>query len=278
MLNRYLYPTIALITIIIFWACEEIPIKLADPFIPASDRVVIIEDLAGASCPNCPKGNTAIENIINKFPGRVAAVGIHGDFLSKPTAKSKYDFRNPKAKDLENWFKPWFGKPSASINRVPDENDLLMTALPDLWQAAVEKELQKPHALNILPDIQYDNVTGKIDIELAAIPLSNLPGNYNISIYLTESGIIDAQTNGPVIVEDYKHNHVLRDMITKFDGDSFASNMKKSDIVRKTYTYTIFPAAKTLWNATNMQVVIIIHHNEPKDKSVVQAYYRKLIK
>ncbi len=278
MLKKYFFIALPLITMILVIGCEEIPIKLADPFIPASDRVVIIEDLAGASCPNCPKGNTAIENIIKKFPGRVAAVGIHGDFLSKPTTKSKFDFRNPKAKDLENWFKPWFGKPSASINRVPDENDALMTALPDLWQAAVEKELQKAHTLNILPDIKYDDATGRVDIEVAAIPLANIAGNFNISIYLTESGIIDAQTNGPVIVEDYVHNHVLRDMITKFDGDNFTSDMKKSNIIRNNYTYTISPAAKTLWKTKNMEVVITIHHNEPKDKSVVQAYFRKLVK
>ena len=278
MIKGCIYIVVGLFAIVTFSACEEIPIKLSDPVIPQTDRIVIIEDLAGASCPNCPKGNTAIENIIAKFPGRVAAVGIHGDFLSKPTSKSKYDFRNPKAKDLENWFKPWFGKPSASVNRVADENDLLMTPLPDLWQAAVEKELQKSHTLNIFSDTKYNSITGLVEIEVAAIPLTNLSGNFNISIYLTESSIIDAQTNGPVIVEDYKHNHVLRDMITKFDGDSFASDMKKSDIVKKAYAYTLSPAAKTLWNSKNMEVVISIHHNEPKNKSVVQAFYSKLEK
>ncbi|MCE2790197.1 MAG: Omp28-related outer membrane protein [Saprospiraceae bacterium] len=188
--------------------CTEIPIELKDPIIPESDRIVLIEELTGASCPNCPKGSAAIENILTKFPGKVVAVGIHGDFLAKPTAKSKYDFRNPKAKDLENWFKPWFGKPSASINRVPDETNTLMIDLPDLWQAAVETELQKEHKLNLLMDVKYDMASRRVDIEIAAIPLTDLPGNYAISVYLLETGIVDAQSNGSVILEDFKHKHV----------------------------------------------------------------------
>ena len=267
-----------LLSMVLIMGCEEIPIKLADPVIPKSDRVVIIEDLSGASCPNCPKGNTAIDNILTKFPGRIAAVAIHGDFLSKPTAKSKYDFRNPKAKDLENWFKPWFGKPSASINRVPDENDIIMIGIPDQWQAAIEKELQKPHVLNIIPEIKYDKNTRKIELEIAAIPLQNLDGNYNISVFITESNIIDAQTNGAVIVENYNHKHILRDMMTKFDGDALGASLKKNDIIRKSYSYTLPSTTDGLWVPENIEIVITIHKNDPKDKSVAQAYYSKLVK
>ena len=259
-------------------SCEEVPVVLQDPFIPESDKIVIVEELSGASCPNCPKGYTAVENILNKFPGRVAAVSIHGDFLAKPTAKSKYDFRNPTAKDLENWFKPWFGKPSASINRVPDENDFLMIALPDLWQAAVERELQKPHTLNISADVIFDKNTRKLDINLAAIPLIDLKGTFNISVYLTESDILDGQTNGPIIIEDYNFKHVLRDMITKFDGDAFSSDMKKNDILRRNFTYTLPTSTDGLWDPTKMEVIISIHHNEAKNKSVVQGFYAKILK
>jgi hypothetical protein len=270
--------SVYLLAMVLVWGCEEIPVELADPVIPKSDRVVIIEDLSGASCPNCPKGNTAIENILNKFPGRVAAVAIHGDFLSKPTSKSKYDFRNPKARDLENWFKPWFGKPSASINRVPDENDIIMIGIPDLWQSAVEKELQKPHVMNIIPEIKYNRNTRKVDLEIAAIPLQNLDGNYNISVFITESNIIDAQTNGPAIIENYNHKHILRDMMTKFDGDAFGTSLKKNDIIRRSYSYTLPSTTDGLWVPENLEIVISIHKNEAKDKSVAQAYYSKLVK
>ena len=278
MAQKYIFLTSAFVWMIFLGGCDEIPVKLADPVIPDSERVVIIEELSGVSCPNCPKGNTSVDNILAKFQGRVAAVSIHGDFLSKPTAKSKFDFRNQKAKDLENWFKPWFGKPSASINRVPDENDILMNSIPDLWQAAVEKELQKPHILNIFPEVKFNSDSKTIDLNIAVIPLESIKGNFNISIFLTESEIIDAQTNGADIENNYNHKHVLRDMMTNFDGDFFGNDLNKNEILRKTYSYSVSPAASTLWKPANMEVVIIIHHNEPKDESVIQTSYLKLIK
>ena len=261
----------------IFLSCEEIPIVIADPVIPDSEKVVLIEELTGASCPNCPKGSAAIENILNKFPGRVAVVGIHGDFLSNPTSKSKYDFRHPKAKSLENWFQPWFGKPSASINRVKDENDMIMIDIPELWQAAVEKELLKPHQMNILLDTDFNAGTRKLDLEIAAIPLTDLSGSYNISIFLTESDIIDAQSNGAVIIDAYNHKHVLRDMMTKFDGDNFGSDLKKDDIIKKNYAYTLPIEPTGLWNPAKMQVVVTISRATPTDVSVVQTAYKKVV-
>lgn len=258
--------------------CTEIPIELKDPIIPESERVVLIEELTGASCPNCPKGSAAIENILAKFPEKVVAVGIHGDFLSKPTAKSRYDFRNPKAKDLENWFKPWFGKPSASINRVTDETEALMIDLPDLWQAAVEKELQKDHQMNVLMQVSYDPSARRVDVEIAAIPLVNLPGTYNISLYLLESGIIDAQSNGSVIIEDFTFNHVLRDMLTRFDGDSFGNDLTAGTILKRTYSYTLPETPAGLWLPERMEVVAMVSHNDPKNKSVVQAAHAKVYK
>jgi hypothetical protein len=268
----------SLVASVLLMSCHEIPIQIADPVIPESDRIVLIEELTGASCPNCPKGSSAIENILTKFAGRVTAVGIHGDFLTKPTAKSKYDFRNQPARDLENWFKPWFGKPAASINRVPDEFNALMIDLPDLWQAAVEKELQKPHQMNILMDVKYNTQNRTAEIEIAVIPLVDLSGNYNISIYLTESDIVDAQSNGSVIDENFKFNHVLRAMLTKFDGDIFSTDLKKDVIIKRNYTYTLPEDPQGLWNPAHMEVVAMVNHNTPTNKAVVQAAFKHILK
>ncbi|MFZ1751624.1 MAG: Omp28-related outer membrane protein [Saprospiraceae bacterium] len=259
-------------SLMMIWSCEEIPIELSDPVIPDSERVVLLEDLTGVSCPNCTKASSVIKNILAKFPDRVAVIGIHGDLLTTPIpGKSKYDFRNQKAKDLEKFFNP-FGKPSASINRVPTDDNELTIPLPDLWQAAVEKELQKEHQMNILFDIVYDETSRKVSIDIATIPLNDLNGIFNISVFMTESNIIDAQSDGPVINENYNHQHVLREMMTKFDGDNLGSDLKREIIMRRNYDYTL----PTLWKVDNMEVVVVVHHNSSNDKSVVQAVVKKI--
>jgi hypothetical protein len=268
---------LSLLTILSFYACDEIMAPIADPEIPETERVVLLEELTGATCPNCPKGTAAVEAILKTFPGKVAAVGIHGEFLSKPVPnKSKYDFRNPKAAALENWFQPWIGKPAATVNRIdlnnPDQK--YATVITGQWQANVEKELQKPHQLSILLDINYNAMSRVVDIDFTAIPLVDLAGSYNVTVFLTESKIIDAQTNGNVIIDDFEHNHVLRDMATKFDGDAFGADLKKGESYKRKYTYTLPQTPEGLWKAENMEVIVAIHHNSPTDRSVVQAAYK----
>ena len=275
-INKIFIFVIAAITI---YSCNEIMLNIEDPVIPESDRVVLIEELTGASCPNCPKGSAAIEFILSEFPGKVAVVGIHGDFLAQPIKdKSKYDFRNQKAKDLENWLKPWYGKPAATTNRILTEDDQEPYAIssPDLWYAEVAKELQKPHQMNILLAVDYDENKRTIDLDVTAIPLVDLAGNYNISVYLTESDIIDAQSNGSEYVEDYEHKHVLMDMMTNATGDSFGTNLKANDVIKKKFpTYTL-PVREGLFNPEKMEVVVMVSKSDVGVRDVVQAAYKKV--
>ncbi len=270
---------IFVIVAITIYSCNEIMLNIEDPVIPESDRVVLIEELTGASCPNCPKGSAAIEFILSEFPGKVAVVGIHGDFLAQPIKdKSKYDFRNQKAKDLENWLKPWYGKPAATTNRILTEDDQEPYAIssPDLWYAEVAKELQKPHQMNILLAVDYDENKRTIDLDVSVIPLVDLAGNYNISVYLTESDIIDAQSNGSEYVEDYEHKHVLMDMMTNATGDSFGTNLKANDVIKKKFpTYTL-PVREGLFNPEKMEVVVMVSKSDVGVRDVVQAAYKKV--
>jgi hypothetical protein len=270
---------IFVIVAITIYSCNEIMLNIEDPVIPESDRVVLIEELTGASCPNCPKGSAAIEFILSQFPGKVAVVGIHGDFLSQPIKdKSKYDFRNQKAKDLENWLKPWYGKPAATTNRIltEDPQEPYAISSPDLWYAEVAKELQKPHQMNILLAVDYDENKRTIDLDVTAIPLVDLAGNYNISVYLTESDIIDAQSNGSEYVEDYEHKHVLMDMMTNATGDSFGTNLKANDVIKKKFpTYTL-PVREGLFNPEKMEVVVMVSKSDVGVRDVVQAAYVKV--
>ena len=275
-INKIFIFVIAAITI---YSCNEIMLNIEDPVIPESDRVVLIEELTGASCPNCPKGSAAIEFILSQFPGKVAVVGIHGDFLAQPIKdKSKYDFRNQKAKDLENWLKPWYGKPAATTNRILTEDDQEPYAIssPDLWYAEVAKELQKPHQMNILLAVDYDENKRTIDLDVTAIPLVDLAGNYNISVYLTESDIIDAQSNGSEYVEDYEHKHVLMDMMTNATGDSFGTNLKANEVIKKKFPTYPLPVREGLFNPEKMEVVVMVSKSDVGVRDVVQAAYKKV--
>lgn len=256
-------------------SCDEICPEITDPIIEDNGNVVLLEELTGASCPNCPKGTAAVQAILDKFPGKVTAIAIHGKFLAEPVKnRSKYDFRNEDAKGLEEWFQPWLGKPAAAFNRV-DQNsadEKYAIFATGLWQSKVEEELQKEHVMNILMDVKYDETSRVAKIDFTAIPLKDLAGEYNYSIFLTESHIIDAQTNGSVIIDDFEHNHVLRDMATGFKGDFLGTNLIKNESIKKSISHPI----DQLWNPDNIEVVITIHPNSTAPSRIIQCAFKHL--
>jgi hypothetical protein len=144
-----------------------------------------------------------------------------------------------------------------------------------LWHAEVVKELQKPHQMNILLDSDYNESSRTIDLDVSVIPLVDLAGNYNISVYLTESKIIDAQSNGSVYIEEYEHKHVMMDMMTRFDGDSFGTDLKANDVIKKKYTYTL-PVREGLFNADNMEIIVMVSKSSTGVRDVVQAAFVKV--
>jgi len=269
-MKHFIYPIFVSI-LILFIGCTEIEMPLTDPPIPDNGRAVLIEELTGVSCVNCPKGAAAVKDIEARFPDKVFAVGLHGILLSAPvTGRSRFDFRTPEGAALETSF-TFLGKPSAVINRVPFSNTFMGNPATGQWLAAVERELQKPHVLNLLAGVKYDDISRKIDLDVTAIPLINLDGLYTISIYLTESKIIDAQQDGNIIRDEYEHNHVLMAMMTAVNGDVLDSNLKKNALIQRKYSYTLPTEPQGLWNPENMQVVVMVAASNGPDRSVQQA-------
>jgi len=122
--------------ILFFSACEEqmvvIPI---DPTI-TSGKVVLVEELTGVSCPNCPAGSARLEGMLQTFPNNLVVVGIHGGFLAEPVSDSKYDLRSDAGVHLDQFLKDYLGKPSAYFNRLRYEEwgDIWGNPVPGQWQ------------------------------------------------------------------------------------------------------------------------------------------------
>ena len=263
------YNLILLALLAVVWtSCTEEGVMIPPFEEPDSKRVVLLEDLTGVQCPNCPKGAAAIEDILTRLPNNVVAVGVHGNFLTKPLPESKYDFRTAKSIALEEFLKPFLGKPSAHINRKYFQDELYIAVdATELWQSYVEKELKAQHVMDLAIEKTYDAASRQLSVTVNATPLINETGTYKISVYLTESGIVDLQENQGTIIEDYEHNHVLRDMLTNATGDDIATSLVKNKLLTRTYTYTL-PAT---FNAAKMEIVAMVSRNTGDDKSVLQA-------
>ena len=203
--------------LVLFSSCLEKEVIIPPLQIDDRGKTVLIEELTGVRCPNCPSANARLESIKFLYGENIVTVAIHGDLLTMPLAESSQDFRNRYASQLENNFRPFVGKPSIVINRkLFPSFSLIANPLQDQWQSLIESELQKEQTLSITSDIEDTDNT--ITMNIGIIPVSDIQDNLWLHAMITESHIIDPQQDVTSIIPDYEHNHVLRHMITPIDG------------------------------------------------------------
>lgn len=259
--------------VFLFSACEEKMVVIPEFVAPETGKVVLVEELTGVRCPNCPAGSERLAATLKLFPDNMVLVAIHGGLLTEPLPESQYDFRNDASVFLDDFLKNYIGKPSAYFNRIKFEEwgEIWGNPVSGQWQGVVEKELEKPQLLELSIIKTYDPETRRLDLTIGALPLEDLTGEFKLTIMLTESDIVDAQDNQNEIILEYVHNHVLREIITNFEGDAFADRLEQNKPVSKTYTYTIPEEDSGLWIDDNIEVVVFVANTEGESEEVLQA-------
>ena len=272
---------IALVCLYMLSACEEKPLVIPDFVPPTSGKVVLIEEFTGASCTGCPQGAAKVEELLNLLPNNVAAVAIHGVFLSEPIAnKSKYDFRNEDAAVLEQ--EPSFAlqsKPAAMIDRsevVPGQP--IIKDSPPSWGTFVEELLKEDQELELSIDAIVDN--GVLEVTVFGTALTDLPGNYNLGVYVTQSHIIDYQKTTGSTIPDFEFNHFLRKSLTNVPyGNVIDSDLLIGDSFERNFTFTLPTDLDPMipeWKVEDLEVVAYVSRDGGTVAPIIQAAKKKL--
>lgn len=272
---------IALVSLYMLSACEEKPLVIPDFVPPTSGKVVLIEEFTGASCTGCPQGAAKVEELLNLLPNNVAAVAIHGAFLSEPIAnKSKYDFRNEDAAVLEQ--EPSFAlqsKPAAMIDRsevFPGQP--IIKDSPPSWGMFVEALLKEDQELELSIDAIVDN--GVLEVTVFGTALVDLPGNYNLGVYVTQSHIIDYQKTNGSTISDFEFNHFLRKSLTNVPyGNVIDSDLLIGDSFERNFTFTLPTDLDPMipeWKVEDLEVVAYVSRDGGTVARIIQAAKKKL--
>jgi len=271
MMRKFIIP---ILTALVLVSCEEKEVIIPDFVVPATGKIVLLEDLTGVKCPNCPKAAYEIESLLEEFPSNLVAVGIHGTRLTQPIeGYSQYDFRNQFSIDLEDYHYPAWGKPGLLVDRVLfDGEDYPATPIVENVKSYVVQELNKEQEIELFLSKDYDEGSRQLDLKVGILPLVNLSGNLRISVFITESHIIDAQENNSGIIEDFEHNHVLRTMLTAYNGDPLPTSLKESQPINENFSYQLPEDNTGLWNEDNIDIVVAIgYEGTAGHRDIIQA-------
>lgn len=235
-------------------------------------KMILVEELTGASCAPCPSAREQLEAIANQHPGQLAVMEMHifTHKLSEPVhGKNKYDLRTDDGTELQKAYQwDFVGIPSAAIDRVPVTN--VHGMLSPLWAGAIDNQLQKTPPVNVKIKSNFDESARNAVITVTVSYTQAVSKKQFLSVAILEKDIVDVQKTLTTTEMEYTFKHTFRDLVTNITGDEFLKDQPTKDAGR-VYERTFIYPVDASWKPENCVVVAFVHNNEETDKEVLQA-------
>lgn len=253
---------------------------------PAEPRRLLIEELSGVTCVNCPQGSEMLETLNTQNPGQLSIITFHTGTWSDPMiGKSIQDFRTDEGKELRD--QVWGGegnKPTAIFNRLllgSGLNKYFIDGYPS-WPAAViqDRAAHLTTPLNLSVKSTYNEKKDQYDIEVAVRYTQAVTGKNALHLFLTESKIIDVQELSATDFNmSYEFNHIFRKSLTpvstgKVILPDLGTDTKEAGrvyIYRTALKIDPTNAKQKFWVPANMKVIAFVTDMSAADKHIIQV-------
>jgi len=251
---------------------------------PAENRKVLIEELTGVTCTNCPKGAQVLEKLLEDNPDGLVVMSFHTGIFSDPIpGKSIQNFQTAEARSLRDklWGTPG-AYPASLFDRLPintSSSTPLFVEGPDSWAAFfAQDKAQSATPLNLAVTSVYNETAGQYDITVTVKYTQGVTADHALNVFLSQDSIIDVQEYSPSVYDTaYVFNHVVRKALTDpVYGRIIAKGQDK--IAGRVYIYRtsvkIDPAdaVQQYWKAEHMHVTAFVSvANNLNDFHIVQV-------
>ncbi|GAB4205524.1 MAG: hypothetical protein Fur0023_14450 [Bacteroidia bacterium] len=218
------------------------------------NKKAVLEEFTGIHCGYCPDGHKIATNIYNADPNNVVLINIHTGGYATPGA-GEPDFRTTDGNNIAAM--PGMGitgYPTGDVNRTI-MSGTVMAMSRSLWTSAVNTIKSQSAYCNVALQGTLDAQTRILTVEAQVYYTANSPATTNsLTIVLMENDIPGPQSDygnyNPTNWNPdgtYKHNHVLRKVLTPTFGQPVSPTTAGS-LYTTTVTYTVptkYPATGT---------------------------------
>ena len=262
----------------LLYGCKEVPITIpsgaVDPGTGPDQRKVLVEELTGVRCPNCPDGTATLVALGDQLGENLIVVSVHAaPGYDQPYPESQYDFRTTDGDIMADYIGLASFFPTAAINRriVPPETEPYLPR--QIWAGIIDEDLGKDPVMNIALETNYNAASRDLGVTVTLTPRNTLSGEHRLTVLITQDSIQDVQKKGLEKIPDYYHRHVLRDVITQATGDVISNPLISNIAIEKKFSITL-PAG---WNEKHCSIVAFVHHGSTPDKEVLQVEEKHVI-
>ncbi|MFN0173454.1 MAG: Omp28-related outer membrane protein [Saprospiraceae bacterium] len=263
------------LSILIFMmACKEQPIIIPDPNLNVTSRTVLVEEVTGVRCTNCPIGTQTLIALQQQHgTKKLVVVSLHAAANFSVPYTNQEDYRSPEIQELANYIGPLEGFPTASINRrlLPNETSIFITP-HTRWGGEVAQDLLQDPSLAITLENTFDASSRALSIKVGLLPDQQITGEHRLTVLITQDSVIGQQLDGSTLIQNYVHRHMVRDVVTAPSGDIITEALETAQLVNKTFNVSL-PAT---WEAKHCSVVAFVHRSDVS-KEILQAVEKHVI-
>ena len=265
-----------LVLTLCFSSCEEIDNPIP-AFQPNGERKVLLEEISGANCAPCADAAREIANLQSLYGENLVVVTMHTYLATpqaRPAADATYDFRTIEGTEVLNLIGVPIGIPTGSVNRELFENETSRLLGKTQWPGYIAQEIEREPEVGVNISHSLEAVNRVVNIEVTVVPNQDIAGDVRLTVLLTEDNITDKQLSSTGIIDDFKHSHIMRGLITPFDGVSLGTNLLSGTAISNSYRVSIPTAdAAGPWDISQLNIVAYASLNDVDSgsKRVLQA-------
>lgn len=242
------------LVLIVFQSCEEVPpfIDFSEPVVskdtnyvvsiipPAQHKAVLIEDITGVRCVNCPQAAQKAKEIVSKkTEDSVVIMALYTNHI--PTFTTPYDGFPLLNSDISTQIVDHngipAGLPSGYIDRAIFAPQTVRYNNYSQWATLVDQRLSLSTPVNI--SILHSLSGRKISLDVKLVYTQTTIVAHRFALYLTESAIISRQATTSGTKDDYIHNHVLRYAFGAAVGNLLNADLVKGRTFDKKFEYDV---------------------------------------
>jgi len=251
---------------------------LAEGDIPAAeDQTIVVEDLTGVRCSNCPKAAETAKNIKDQFGSKAVVIGIY------PEEPKNLAFPYPGFPDLRTKVSQQVAAdifqfsnqlPGGGVNRRKFSGQTAINNSFNTWVNSSNIVDGEKSAINLSLDKRAVN-DSTYELLGEFVFFGDVVGEPFVSIFLLENNIAHPQTTNTGTNNEYVHQHVLRSMYTPYNGSplGLAVNEISRGVVVERGWEIVLPNNVI---KDESSLVVMLNYNLPDNKEVLQCKEIKL--
>ena len=248
-------------------AVYTVTVVLEGGDVEPTGKTVLIKDFTGARCVNCPAAAEHAHNLQHQLDeDHIFILSVHAGFQAQPMGS----FPNFLTDEGTAWYNNHDSNPLFTVDHVAlTEGNTLNDAQID---APVAEALLEEQSFEIVVGPSYDAATRQLQVQIQAVALNDLDGEFYVTVCLVEDHITGWQTIPGGVDKEYDFRNVFRGTLNGAYGEAFEDlHVDAND----TFYFSYNTEINADYNADECYLMVYVY-DKSQDNKILQTSVKKI--